>query len=947
MMGWTQTVQIILKLMSCFILFRFAHSKMLQQEIDALQEITSTMGATYWKFNDDLCQIETVGTTPTKPEGSESSVDCECTFDNSTTCRVVRMTLEANEFSGNVPVEFQNLQNLETLMLSSNQFTGRLPATFAGLKNLTDFRINDNNFSGPIPEFIQNWSLLTRLEMCGSGLEGPIPSNISVLEKLIDLRITDIKSPIQRFPDLSRITGIIRLVLRSCNISGVIPAYLWKMQLVEVVDASFNSLVGEIPDDISGKSLRMVFLTGNMLSGNIPESILKDGYSVDLSYNNFTWQGPEQPTCRSNMNYYINLFKSSSTGNPLRGILPCTEDLTCPKYGCSLHVNSGGNDLQIKENSKKVLYEGDAEAEGGSARYYRSNNFWGFSSTGDFMDDNNYQNTRYIKSLPSANIPDLYNAARLSPVSLTYFRYCLQNGSYAVSLHFSEIQFTNSNNYSKLGKRKFNIYVQGELVEKDFNIEDEVGGAQRPVIKQYNASVSNNIIEIRFYWAGKGTTRIPSRGVYGPLISAISVNPNFKSCKTGGKKNSNVYLIVGVVAFCVTALAITILWWKGCFKGKKSRGKDFEAVELQTVCFSLKHIKAATNNFDAMNKIGEGGFGSVYKGTLSDGKVIAVKQLSSQSRQGNREFLNEVAMISCVQHPNLVKLYGCCIEGDQLLLVYEFMENNSLANALFSSENNQLLLDWPTRFKICIGIARGLAFLHEESRLKIVHRDIKATNVLLDRDLNPKISDFGLAKLNDKDKSHISTRVAGTMYAKGYMAPEYALWGYLSDKADVYSFGVVALEIVSGKNNNNYMPSEYYICLLDWACHLQESKKYEELVDESLGSKVDNEEAVRMVKVALLCTNTTPSIRPIMSEVVSMLEGQLSIPDITPETNTNSDDLRFKALRDFHQGTESQSFFTRSQTEKRTPLHTQSSVKRSSSTSLEETLEIQPDRRPH
>ncbi|KAL1829621.1 hypothetical protein ACET3Z_008033 [Daucus carota] len=1013
MMGWTPTVLKIL-VFCCFIVLRFSESKMLQEEIDALQEIASTMGATYWKFNGDLCQIEIVGTTPTKPEGSESSVDCECDFDNSTTCHVVRivlkrynlpgvlppqlvklhylrevdfaynylsgtippewgstqltlisllvnrlsgkipkelgnittlkyLTLEANEFSGTLPAEFQNLQNLETLMLSSNQFSGRLPATLAGLKNLTDFRINDNNFSGPIPEFIQSWNLLTRLEMCGSGLEGPIPSNISVLEKLIDLRITDIKSPIQQFPDLSRITGIIRLVLRSCNLSGEFPPYIWQMQLVEVVDASFNRLVGEIPNDISGKSLRMVFLAGNMLSGNIPESILKDGFSVDLSYNNFTWQGPGQPTCRSNMNYYINLFKSSSTGNPLRGILPCTEDLTCPRYGCSLHVNSGGNDLQIKENSEKVLYEGDAEAEGGSARYYRSNNFWGFSSTGDYMDDNNYQNTRYIKSLPSANnSPDLYTAARLSPLSLTYFRYCLQNGSYAVSLHFSEIQFTNDNSYSNLGKRIFNIYIQGELVEKDFNIEEEAGEAQRPVIKQYNASVTNNIIEIRFYWAGKGTTRVPSRGVYGPLISAISVNPNFGSCKTGGKKNSNVYLIVGVAVFCVIALSITILWWKGCFKGKKSRGKDFEAVELQTVCFSLKHIKAATNNFDAINKIGEGGFGSVYKGTLSDGKVIAVKQLSSQSRQGNREFLNEVAMISCVQHPNLVKLYGCCIEGDQLLLVYEFMENNSLANSLFSSEKNQLILDWPTRFKICIGIARGLAFLHEESRLKIVHRDIKATNVLLDGDLNPKISDFGLAKLNDKDKSHISTRIAGTI---GYMAPEYALWGYLSDKADVYSFGVVALEIVSGKNNNNYMPSEDYICLLDWACHLQASKKFEELVDKILGSKVDKEEAERMVKVALLCTNATPSIRPIMSEVVSMLEGQLPIPDTIPETNTNSDDLRFKALRDFHQGTQSQSFFTRSQTAKQTTFHTQSSVQRSSSTSMEETLEIQQDTR--
>ncbi|XLT32065.1 hypothetical protein HN873_063357, partial [Arachis hypogaea] len=149
-------------------------------------------------------------------------------------------------------------------------------------------------------------------------------------------------------------------------------------------------------------------------------------------------------------------------------------------------------------------------------------------------------------------------------------------------------------------------------------------------------------------------------------------------------------------------------------------------------------------------------------GILPNGTIIAVKQLSSKSKQGNREFINEIAMISALQHPCLVKLYGCCVEGDQLLLVYEYMENNSLAYALFGPKENELKLNWPTRQKICVGIARGLAFLHEESRLKIVHRDIKATNVLLDKNLNPKISDFGLAKLHEEDATHISTRIAGT-----------------------------------------------------------------------------------------------------------------------------------------------------------------------------------------
>ncbi|KAH0880796.1 LOW QUALITY PROTEIN: hypothetical protein HID58_068190 [Brassica napus] len=196
--------------------------------------------------------------------------------------------------------------------------------------------------------------------------------------------------------------------------------------------------------------------------------------------------------------------------------------------------------------------------------------------------------------------------------------------------------------------------------------------------------------------------------------------------------------------------------------------------------------------------------------------------LSSKSKQGNREFLNEIAMISALQHPHLVKLYGCCVEGDQLLLVCEYLENNSLARALFGPQETQIRLDWPTRQKICVGIARGLAYLHEESRLKIVHRDIKATNVLLDKELNAKISDFGLAKLDEEENTHISTRVAGTY---GYMAPEYAMKGHLTDKADVYSFGVVALEIVHGRSNTITRFRVETFNLLDWVHVLREQNK--------------------------------------------------------------------------------------------------------------------------
>nr|XP_029117529.1 probable LRR receptor-like serine/threonine-protein kinase At1g56140 isoform X1 [Elaeis guineensis] len=286
-------------------------------------------------------------------------------------------------------------------------------------------------------------------------------------------------------------------------------------------------------------------------------------------------------------------------------------------------------------------------------------------------------------------------------------------------------------------------------------------------------------------------------------------------------------------------------------------------------------LKSATDNFCPSNKLGEGGFGRVFKGKLSDGRTVAVKQLSVASCQGKLQFMKEIATVSAVQHRNLVKLCGCCIEGGKRLLVYEYLENKSLDQALFGKNN--LHLDWPTRFEICLGTARGLAYLHEESRVRIVHRDVKASNILLDADLNPKISDFGLAKLYDDKKTHISTRVARTI---GYLAPEYAMRGHLTEKADVFGFGVVALEVVSGRPNSDRSHEEERVYLLEWAWHLRENGREREMVDPSLSS-FNQEEAIRIINVAFLCTQASPMLRPPMSRVVAMLAGDTEVGEVT------------------------------------------------------------------
>ncbi|KAK4794652.1 hypothetical protein SAY86_012646 [Trapa natans] len=799
------------------------------------------------------------------------------------------LVLEDNLLSGPLNSNLGNLNQLRRLLLSANNFTGAIPESFGNLKNLTDFRIDGSSLSGKIPKFIGNWTKLTRLDMQGTGMEGPIPSSISLLTNLVELRISDLNGSSSSFPDLQNLISMEVLILRNCLLTGPIPSYLGEVTAttLKTLDLSFNRLTGSVPDSFSNlDALNYLFLTNNSLSGTVSSWILNNNQNLDLSYNNFTGSSPSN--CQhSNVNL-VSSFSSSESNSIawcLRKDLPCSAN---PQY-YSLFINCGGEKTEVDGNE----YVEDTST-GGASNFITLDKIWAYSSTGYYMGNDKALYTASSQYSLNGNGLALYQTARLAPISLKYYGLCMISGSYKVRLHFAEIQYTDDETFSSLGRRYFDVSIQGKEVLSNFNIAQEAGGVGIGIYRDFdNVTVNGNTLEIHLYWSGKGTTAIPDRGVYGPLISAITVTPNFK---VGGGNGLSSGAIAGIVVASVVfilLILVVLLYLTGFIGRKEVEDPELRHVDLQTGRFTLRQIKAATGNFDVNNKIGEGGFGPVYKGKLSDGTVIAVKQLSSKSKQGNREFVTEIGMISALQHPNLVKLYGCCIEGNQLLLVYEYLENNSLARALFGREEQRLNLDWTTRKKICIGIAKGLMYLHEESRLKIVHRDIKATNVLLDGDLNAKISDFGLAKLDEEENTHISTRIAGTI---GYMAPEYAMRGYLTPKADVYSFGVVALEIVSGKSNTNYRPKEEFVYLLDWAYVLQEQGNLLELVDPVLGLNYSEKEALRMLNIALLCTNPSPTLRPSMSSVVGMLEGKVAIQVPLIKRSTMDPDPRFRAF---------------------------------------------------
>ncbi|KAK4781615.1 hypothetical protein SAY86_015717 [Trapa natans] len=586
------------------------------------------------------------------------------------------LILEDNMLGGHLDPNLGKLSRLRRLLLSANNFTGEVPASFGNLKNLTYFLIDGSSLRGKIPEFIGNWTRLSRIDMQGSGIEGPIPSSISLLKTLTQLRISDLGGPSSPFPDLKNLTKLTYLVLRNCSLTGPIPPYIGDVlaDTLYTLDLSFNKLTGPIPDSLQKlKKLNFLFLTDNMLSGEVPRWVLQNRHNMDLSYNDFT--ASSLSTCQ----------QSNVVTLVIRTDWCVKKDLPCPgkpQYR-SLFINCGGQKHTVGDKE----YLDDLSTEGPS-NFVAFNEQWAYSSTGYYLDNDKVRG--YTVNNPFAlNVTDsvLYQTARLSPISLKYYGLCMIPGRYKVRLHFAEIQFTNDETFSSNGRRCFDVSIQGEEVLTNFNIMEAAGGAGIGIYKDFDdVLVNNTTLEIHLYWSGKGTTAIPSRGVHGPLISAITVTPNFK---VGGGLSTGA--IVGIVLSSVLiVLTLIAVWLKGVLCRREIKDPELLSADLLTGRFTLRQIKAATGNFSVENKIGEGGFGSVYKGLLSDGTVIAVKQLSSRSKQGNREFLNEIGMISALHHPNLVKLYGCCTEGKQLLLVYEYLENNCLARALYGKRLHQV-----------------------------------------------------------------------------------------------------------------------------------------------------------------------------------------------------------------------------------------------------------------
>ncbi|KAM1884138.1 hypothetical protein ACFX13_005414 [Malus domestica] len=826
---------------------------------------------------------------------------------------LIELYLQFNMLSGSIPEDFGNLSLLTTMDLSENQLSGPLPESLGKLKSLTTFYVSanylsekfpntsygnltslkkfsiaGNYISGPLPvETIAKWTNIYYLVLMGNNFEGRVTEEIFGLQNLQYLLISDLATN-HSFPLPQKIVNsanFLSLTLRNCSITGPIPKYIGEeMTSLRYLDLSFNKLTGGLPHYMKSDMIYMSF-SGNMLNGPIPRWIFRASQTrMDLSFNNFSAVDSAVPS-----NLHLNLFAccpNSSTSLPDMMDTFGMKNTYCPrnkpKYH-SLFINCGGEETTVLGNT----YDQDNDT---SLFYTSPKKNWAYSLSGDIgvLKSNT---SDFIKSTTrgvSITEAPLYEKARLSPVSLKYYAFCLRKGKYNVMLHFHEIIYTDDADYTSLRKRAFDVYIQGNRILNYFDIRDKEGRVGKPITVNHSAEVvhDSDLLEIHLYWPGKGSiSYLPNFN--GPLISAISVNPEFE-ISPDKYKPLRIALITIASFIAALLLLLAFAWRMGWLSSKEvpkiKIGQEKIDDELKDKLVTVKELINATENFSDKKKLGRSG--TVYKAELQ-GHVVAVKKLDPAQFNEKIEGLNnEIGTIRSLQHNNILELLDVHIDKDLQLLVYEYMEKQSLADILFgSSTSSTFKLDWNTRVNICLGIAKGLNYLHEHPRVKILHTNIKSANILLNENFEAKISDFGFASLYTKeDKIKVITREV----PQGYMAPEYFQTNVLTSKADVYSFGVVVLEIVSGKRNILSKSSEETQVLLDRAYQALAGGNLKSLVDKSL-SKYDEKEALVIMKLAVYCTTLGPSVRPTMSEVVSVLIREKTLDEVFPPAKLTGD----------------------------------------------------------
>ncbi|KAL2330502.1 hypothetical protein Fmac_018083 [Flemingia macrophylla] len=780
------------------------------------------------------------------------------------------LLLSGNKLSGSLPDELGKLSNLNRLQVDENRLSGPIPESFANMVNVKHLHMNNNSFSGQLPSKLSNLSNLLHLLVDNNKLSGYLPSEFSMLETLRILQLDNNNFSGSGIPSTyANLTRLVKLSLRNCSLQGAIPDFS-SIANLSYLDLSRNQFTGQIPTNKLAENMTTIDISNNQLNGSIPPTFI-----------------------------YPHLQKLSMENNLLSGSIPAsmwqnvaansTDKLTINLQNNSL-LDVLGN-LNPSANVILRLY--------GNPICNASN----IESIGQYCapdGDEDYevaQNPTNPTTLcPIQNCQADYEYVPFSPVPCfcaapLRIGYRLKSPSFAYFLPYInsfELYITES---LKLDYYQLSIddaWEEGHRITMRLKLFPSFNDPNH----KFNASEVQRIIAIFASW------KFPSNHFFGPyeFLNYTLLGPyasDSKSSKSSIDRGVLVAVLIAAAAFIIATSAIIILLLvirRGKYQRMISKKTPGASIKLDSVKeLTFRELALATNNFCSSTIVGHGGYGNVYRGTLSGGTVVAIKRAAKDSLQGQKEFLTEIALLSRIHHRNLVSLIGYCDEEEEQMLVYEFMPNGTLRDWISGkSEEAKLRQNFGMGLKIAKGAAKGILYLHTEANPPIFHRDIKASNILLDSKLTAKVADFGLSLLAPYEEGsgtkYLSTVVKGT---PGYLDPEYVSTHKFTHKSDVYSLGVVFLEILTGMQPISR--GKHIVNEVNVACR---SGMIYSIIKSRMGS-YPSDCLDKFLTLALSCCQDSPEDRPSMLDVVRELEDMVAMLPESDDSITldNSDEM--------------------------------------------------------
>ncbi|KAK1258069.1 Leucine-rich repeat receptor protein kinase EXS [Acorus gramineus] len=773
---------------------------------------------------------------------------------------VERVLLSRNRLRGFIPREMGRLKSMTVLFLDSNTLEGSIPSEIGGCDSLTTLDLSYNFLNGLIPENLSGLGNLQCLVLSHNDLSGPIPSKPSKYFRrdfipessfiqhhgVFDLSYNSLSGPIPE--DLGQCTVIVDLLIGNNRLSGVIPPSLSRLANLTTLDLSGNYLTGPIPAELGDSiSLQGLYLGNNWLNGSVPGSLASVSSLVKLNLSSNRLSGRIPPS----LGYMTGLTHLDLSSNELVGELPTSLTQMVNLVGLYVQQNklSGGIEgvfassvswkietLNLSLNS----FRGPLPGSLGNLSYLAYLDFHGNDFCGKIPQElgNLTQLVYFDVSDNNLSGPISDRFCDLSDLVYSNFSNNRLRGPIpgrGVCMNFTRASF--------LGNEELCGGILGS------NCANEALFKGRPVLKAWGVVVITAC-----------SVFVPFGLIY-TIIRCRAENRDDRAGETTSESKLSSSAVEPNLCFLTSS--------SGFREPLSINIATFEAPLLK---LTIEDILEATNNFCKANIVGDGGFGTVYKAQLPGGQTIAVKKLNQAKNQGHREFLAEMETLGKVKHRNLVPLLGYCSYGEEKLLVYEYMVNGSLDLWLRKPTGGALeVLDWPKRVKIAVGAARGLAFLHHGFTPHIIHRDIKASNILLDEGFEARVSDFGLARLISACETHVSTDIAGTF---GYIPPEYGQSWRSTTKGDVYSFGVILLELLTGMEPTG---SEFKELeggnLAGWVQEMIAKGRAVYVLDVAVLSVESKLGMMRMLQVAVACLSESPASRPTMLNVLKFLKG--------------------------------------------------------------------------